>query len=224
MGRLLRVSLLCSALAVLAAHPAGAQAFNWLLPAGGEVWTAGTTHTVEWSGGPASNVNVILISLVPYQTIGAFAVNVPNNGAVSWNIPSNLAPGGYQVVVEDVAVTTWLYSQTFTVQAAPQCGVNCSLVSVAMPFFNPPAGACGSTAALAAANAQSWAQSNFACPNGYTLDPSSMVIDVTFLPVGTCLVGYTGAYVAEASAVACCCADPTSTRRSTWGRIKSVYR
>ena len=47
---------------------------------------------------------------------------------------------------------------------------------------------------------------------------------VTFLPVGGCLTGYGGALIAEASAVACCCAQPTGTTHSTWGRVKSIYR
>lgn len=219
-----RLFLLCIVL-LLAAAPAAAQPFNWLLPAGGETWTAGTTHTVEWSGGPASNVDLLLISLSPYQVWGPIAINVPNSGAYSWPIPANVPPGPYQVYVGDTGTpTVWAYSQSITIQAAPTCGANCVLTSVAMPFFDPPAGVCGQTQAEASGFATAWAQSNFACPNGYTLDQGSMVIDVTFLPVGVCLAGYSGPFVAEASAVACCCADPAPVPRSTWGRVKSRYR
>jgi len=224
MGRHLRIALLCSALLAATVVPAAAQTFTWTLPAGGETWTAATTHTVEWSGGPASNCNVWLIQISPPQAIGIFAPNVPNNGATSWTIPANLATGSYQLYIEDTIQSTWTYGPIFTVNAAPACAPNCVLTSVAMPFFNPPEGVCGTTAAQASGFAQSWAQSHFACPSGYTLDQSSMVIDVTFLPVGVCLAGYGGAFIAEASAVACCCAEPTQTKRSTWGRIKSIYR
>jgi len=53
------------ALAV-SAGPAVAQPFTWLLPAGGETWTAGTTHSIEWTGGtPSGNVSIVLAQTMP---------------------------------------------------------------------------------------------------------------------------------------------------------------
>src|SRR5205823_5622719 len=81
--------------------PASAQPFTWLLPSGGETWTAGTTHTVEWSGGPASTVNVYIDRLSPFQVADVVGNGLPNTGFAYWTIPSGLTPGAYQVYVED---------------------------------------------------------------------------------------------------------------------------
>jgi hypothetical protein len=96
-----------------APHTAQAQPYTWSIPFGGETWTAGTTHTVHWSAGPTGvNANVYLISLSPFQNLGAISLNVPFPQFTSWAIPSNLPPGAYQLYVEDVATTTFLYSRT----------------------------------------------------------------------------------------------------------------
>jgi len=202
-----------------------AQPFGWLLPQGGEVWTAGTTHSVEWTGGNAGwLVNVSIISLVPFQVADVVAVNTANDGYASWTIPANLAPGAYQLYVEEVSQSTYTYSPTFTVQAPPDCGPECTLISASMPVFEPPAGACGQTAADAEAAADAYVRSRLVCQVGYILDVGSIVVDVTVLPVGVCLSGYSGAVVAEASAVACCCPLPLPAIESTWGHLKSLHR
>lgn len=150
--------------------------------------------------------------------------STPNDGSYSWTVWSNQPTDNYGVYIEAGSQSDWLYGPAFTINAAPTCDPNCQLASVAMPYFEPPAGVCGQTQAEASGHAVTWAQSNFACPQGTTLDQGSMVIDVSFLPFGVCLSGYTGAFVAEASAVACCCPDPTPAKRATWGRVKTVYR
>ncbi len=219
--------VLLTTLALAAPRASFAQPLGWLLPSGGETWTAGTTHTVEWTGGsPGWSVNVSVIRLVPFQNADLVALGTTNDGFASWTIPANFPPGAYQLYVEEASVSTWTYSQAFTVQAAPACASECQLVAVAMPVFEPPVGACGQTQAQAAANAQAYSQQQLAgaCPAGYSTDPSSVLTDITFLPVGVCLSGYSGAFVAEASSVACCCPAATPAGTTSWGRVKSTYR
>jgi hypothetical protein len=95
-----------------------------------------------------------------------------------------------------------------------------------MPFYGSPGGTCDATVADAQAAATAYLQPliDNACASGYTLDPSSVIIDVTILPVGVCFAGYGGQFVAEASAVFCCCQGPVPARKATWGSVKSMYR
>lgn len=71
------------------------------MPAGGETWTAGSSHTLCWSGGTAT-----VFGLGAYDAnTNAFypiASNFPNTGYIAWNPPAT-------------------NSQTFTVRAAPEC-------------------------------------------------------------------------------------------------------
>lgn len=225
LNRCLAVSLFLSALILMATAPiALAQPFNWLLPQGGETWTSGTTHTVEWSGGPAGNVNVYAISLVPFQTADVIALNVPNTGYVQWTLPPTLVPGQYQLYITDTSLTTYGYTQTFNVQAGPGCTAGCALTAANMPYYGYPAGACDVTVADAQAEAVAYIQPLITCANGYSVDQSSVMIDVTILPFGTCFSGYSGQYIAEASAVYCCCPGAVPTENKTWGAIKSLYR
>ncbi len=219
--------LFLPALILLAAAPSAiAQPFNWLLPQGAETWTAGTTHTVEWSSGPAGNVNVYAISVTPYQVADVIAAGVPNTGFAQWTIPSSLSPGQYYLFVGDTGNTTYTYGSTFNVQAGPNCGAGCTLTTANMPFYGYPGGVCDATIAGAQAAATAYLQAliNNACASGYTPEQSSVIIDVTILPVGTCFSGYSGQFVAEASAVFCCCANPVPTQQKTWGAIKAFYR
>lgn len=217
---------LFAVLALTGALAPAAFAFTWLLPAGGETWTAGTTHKVEWSGGPAANVNVSVIRLVPFQVAGSIAANVPNAGYETWAIPPTLTPGSYQLYVEDTAVSEYTYGPTFTIQAAPQCGEDCTLVAYSVSNYGYPSGMCDTTPGGALTAAQNYVLSNLssACPGGSAIDPSSIVVDATILPFGVCFVGYSGQYIAEASAVACCCPQATPSEASTWGGVKATYR
>lgn len=207
--------------------PAVAQPFSWLLPAGGETWTAGTTHSIEWTGGtPSGNVSIVLAQTMPPFT-AVFLNNLyPNSGYFAWSIPSNQAPGTYQLNVSEVFPPNSLYSQTFTIQPGVECLSACSLVTYSMPAVWPQAGACGTTApdALAAAQATVLAQLEAGCMEGYSIAPGSVVIDATILPVGFCLVGYTGVFVAEAAGMACCCPDAVPAEDVNWGTVKSLYR
>jgi Ser-Thr-rich glycosyl-phosphatidyl-inositol-anchored membrane family protein len=230
LARHLRSHVVIALAAALLALPriASAQPFAFQIPAGGETWTAGTTHTIEWTGGPVGvNSNVYLISITPFASQGPIVLNSPYFQPASWAISSGLTPGQYQLYIEDVGSTTYNYSQIFTVQARPTCASGCAAISVAPEnFAGYPAVHCGSTAAIAMANAQSWlnAQLAAACGSGLTLDNSSVVADYTFLPTGSCYAGEFGAYMVEVSAVACCCSAATPNRRDSWGKLKVRYR
>lgn len=230
LARLPRAHVVIALAAVLLLSPrvSAAQAFTWQVPAGGETWTAGTSHSVEWTGGPvAMNVNVLLISITLNAVVGPVALNAPYLLPASWAIPANLPPGPYQLYIEDVGTTTYQYSGIFTVQAGPTCSQGCVQVAIAPGNFGGyPATHCGTTAADAMANAQSWlsAQLANACAQGWNIDNSSIMADYTFLPTGACYVGQFGAFMVEASAVACCCPGPTDARKSTWGTLKVRYR
>ena len=227
---MLRACLLATLMLAAAAAPraALAQAFTWLSPAGGEVWTAGTTHTMEWSGGPSgANLTVVLIRITPFQSAGTIQVSMPYGFTTPMTIPSNLPPGQYQMYVADTPTTTWAYSGIFTVQSAPACGQGCQAIAVAPEYFGGyPGTSCGTTLAIATANAQAWlaAKLNAACTTGWTIDPLSVVAEYTQVPLGSCYVGQSGFYQVEATAVACCCPPPTNTLRGTWGGLKAHYR
>ena len=61
------------------------------------------------------------------------------------------------------------------------------------------------------------AQMESQCGEGYSLDPGSIVMDVTLIPTGVCDVGYFGTFIAEASGFGCCCPDAVPNEAQSWG-------
>lgn len=227
------------ALAVLSAAPALAQTpATWLVPAGGETWTAGTTHTIEWSGGNPSVFAIVAAQQTPPYGQVPIPGNAffPNNGHGTWTIPTDpnvLPPGTYRLLAGFQGDNNPYYSNEFTIAPAPECLSQCSQVwasfPVASPFYSsPPIGACGTSPHLAGSAAYAYVQSQLAsqCYSGWTLDPNSLVIDVTLLPFGDCLFqeSSSGLFIAEASGTGCCCEDVVPANRATWGTLKTLYR
>jgi hypothetical protein len=212
------------AVLVLAAAPARseAQPFTLTLPAGGETWTAGTSHTLYWTGGsPTWSVNMAFIDVTNAVVYQYFNLNGPNNGETVFTLPAGLPAGTYQFYIEEVNDSTWTYGPQFTIQEGPDCGSTCTAIGTA-----PPSVVCGQTQAEAESLATALATSNLVCQSGMILDQSSIMVDVTLLAIGAfpCPGGYSGAYAVEASAVACCCELPVPVELGTWGRIKSILR
>lgn len=219
-----RAALLLS-LATLLIVPALARAFTFQVPAGGETWTAGTTHTIEWTGTPGGNVNIQVIDFNTASVVGNVTLNAPNAFVASWNLPPTLPPGQYQLYIEDVPVTTWSYGPVFTVRAMPPCAVGCTVVTVAPTYYGAyPGTQCSTDSGVALASAQSWLGAQLATLCTGVVDPSSVLADYTYLPSAACEVGQFGPYAVEATAVACCCAGATPAERRTWGRLKTIYR
>lgn len=222
------------ALAVLVtlalAVPAGAS--TWLLPAGGEIWTAGTSHTVAWNGTGTSAIvtyHPLPLSMTGYVVAAFF----PNNGYVTFSIPASTPPGQYVMQVAYQAGDPPVYSQPFTIVAPPECLNGCNLVAASMPASSPwtgspPLATCGFTVTAATSNAEAYILSALSaqCAEGYSIDPGSAHIDFTVLPagVGACMVGNFGYFMAEASGFACCCQDAVPVEAHNWGDVKARYR
>jgi hypothetical protein len=226
-------------LAVSPTFAVGATPVTWLVPAGGEVWTAGTTHTIAWSGGDPSVFAIMYVQqFPPYgQAVVPGMAFFPNNGHGYWALSTNptyLPPGTYKLGIGIQGDYDGpYYSNEFTVQAPPECLFGCERVSAGFPVPNPfysdlPIGACASGPLSASTSARNYVETQLAsqCPAGYTLNPGSVVVDVTLLPFGACLFqeSSSGLFIAEASGFGCCCPDAVPTRRSSWGTLKSIYR
>lgn len=65
-------------------------------PNGGEVWTAGSTQNITWSGGAQSwKVSLLIMNEERTKTVNAIAPNVANTGSYAWTIPSDIPAGRY---------------------------------------------------------------------------------------------------------------------------------
>ncbi len=227
-----RVPFRVTVLAILLLFGGVASASTWLVPAGGETWVAGSSHTVAWSGTGTSAIvtyHPLPLSMTGYVVAAYF----PNTGYVTFNIPASTPPGQYVMNVGYQTGDLPVYSQPFTIVAPPECLSGCNLVSASMPPSSPwtgipPTGACGYNVFTATSAAEAYIQSALSaqCFSGYTLDPGSVHIDVTLLPsgIGTCLSGFTGTFVAEATGFGCCCPDAVPSESQSWGGVKARYR
>jgi len=229
----LKMSARSAGLALLLLLPslAAAQLPTWQVPAGGEVWTAGSSHTLMWVGGTAQvfGLGAYDANTNAFYPIGSM---FPNTTSTTWNIPANLPPGNYYLSIGfNLLFPPTTNSAIFTIRAAPECLSGCNLVSAGMTTSNPYAGTpplaiCGTSPLQAAAFAEAamLAQLQSQCFEGYSIDPGSVMYDTTALPNGACLAGYVGAYLAESFAFGCCCPDAVPVETQSWGSLKGSYR
>jgi len=164
-----------------------------------------------------------------YTVIGAY---FNNTGYITFSIPANATPGPYvlEIAFMGPGASEGSYSAEFTIAAPPECLSNCALVSASMMPSQPNLGspqvaACGNSAEEAAANAEAFitAELESQCFEGYSIDPGSVSIDVTYIPNAVCYSGYSGPYYAEATGFACCCLDAVPTETQSFGDIKARY-
>jgi hypothetical protein len=200
---------------------AGAAPFAWSVPSGIETWSTGHVHTVLWSGGPASPVNIHLIQLPANVIAQTVVLGDVNDGERVFRLSASLAPGTYQMYIEDTAQTEWAYGPQFHVAVTEPCVAPCTGGALGAPAL-----VCGQTQAEAEALAIALAQSQIGCGMAGSVDPNSIEIETTLLAVGAypCPAGYGGAYAVEASAVWCCCLPPVGTQDTPWTGVKSLYR
>lgn len=208
---------------LLAVLPAAASAvpFTWSVPSGIETWSTEHVHTVLWSGGPASPVNVYLIQVPSNLTAQTVTLNDSNDGEAMFRLSASLAPGTYKLYIEDTAQTTSAYGPEFHVSVSEPCVSPCTGGAL-----GAPAVVCGQTQAEAEALALALAQSQISCGMAGNVDPNSIQIETTLLSVGAfpCPAGYGGAYAVEASAIWCCCQEPVGLHPAPWSRVKALYR
>ncbi len=199
---------------------AGAQPFAWSVPSGTETWSIGHVHTVLWSGGPASQVNLHLIAVPANVVAQTVVVNDVNDGERVFRLSASLAPGTYVMYIEDTAQTTWTYGPEFQIAASDSCVSPCTGGALGAPAL-----VCGQTQAQAEALAIGLAQSQIGCGMAGNVDPNSIAIETTLLAVGAypCPSGYSGAYAVEASALWCCCPEPVGTQSTPWSRVKMIF-
>jgi len=196
---------------------AGAQPFAWSVPTGTETWSTGHVHTVLWSGGPATLVNVYLIHIPANVVAQIVVLSASNDGETVFRLSNALAAGTYQMYIEDTAQTTWTYGPQFQVRNSEPCVSTCTQGATGSPAL-----VCGQTQAQAESLAIALVQSQINCGMAGNLDPNSIAIETTLLAVGAypCPPGYTGAYAVEASAIWCCCQQPVVTTPMPWSRVK----
>ncbi len=216
-----RSALATLLLLVVVPGAASAAPFAWSVPSGVETWSTEHVHTVLWSGGPASPINIYLIQLPMNVVAQTVALNDTNDGERQFRLSATLAPGTYQLYIEDTAQTTWTYGFQFHIQVSDPCISPCTSGALGSPAL-----VCGQTQAEAEALAIALAQSQIACGMAGDIDPNSIRIETTLLNVGgfACPSGYGGAYAVEASAIWCCCPRPVDVQPMPWSRVKSLYR
>jgi len=93
------------------------------------------TFRIFWKGGPyPADVTIYLIDIKSWAVIATIAPQIPNVppgeiGTVKWSIPVDFRPtddcdtqavnpnkyGLYQIYIQDVAQTTWVYGPEFTI-------------------------------------------------------------------------------------------------------------
>src|SRR5262249_13339873 len=95
-----------------------------LRPAGGETWPADQTFTISWrSHVVGENPATARVSIQLYNTTTSATTTItssqPAAGQYSWTVPSDQAPGSYQIKITRNDYPTVIgFSNTFTITAA----------------------------------------------------------------------------------------------------------
>ncbi len=208
---------------------------TYMVPAGGEIWTAGTMHAIEWAGGGPNGVfALVMVEIANPTNMVTVSTFFPNNGYIRWLIPQNITPGAYKPLMSFDQDNGGPYAgPIFTIRPAPECLSGCQQVWANFPgpspsFSGPPIGQCATGPSQAAAMAEAYILNQLLdqCGEGAGLNPGSVLIDVTLLPVGDCLFQEQSSepFVAEATGTGCCCADAVPATQENWGSLKSLYR
>ncbi|HEY5122384.1 MAG TPA: Ser-Thr-rich GPI-anchored membrane family protein [Ignavibacteria bacterium] len=104
--------------------PSKVTPFVFLNPLGDEIFEVGSKVAIYWKGGPPlpQTVRIYLIDVEAWATIANIVPSlVVNNspGFYQWTIPLTWLQTHnhtqYQIYIEDVARTTWLYGHTFKI-------------------------------------------------------------------------------------------------------------
>ncbi|MFH0780169.1 MAG: LamG-like jellyroll fold domain-containing protein [Parcubacteria group bacterium] len=114
----LSIAVLALMLGLLVCAPAAlAQApFAFTAPTAGTNWCIGSHMPIQWTGGdPNWNVNLSLIDVPNWVVYATIVPSMPNTGAFTWTIPSNIPPSTYQIYVQNLPVTSWAYGPSFSI-------------------------------------------------------------------------------------------------------------
>jgi hypothetical protein len=67
-------------------------------PNGGEAWTKGHSHTIEWNSANVATVSILLTNPTGFL-VGSVAPSMTNTGSYNWTIPTGISTGYYKVMV-----------------------------------------------------------------------------------------------------------------------------
>lgn len=117
----------------LALTAQSATGFVITSPLEGDVFCAGTSHLITWTGGDAAwNVDIALVDVPSWTVSNWIASGTPNDGSELWNIPAALPSSSYLIYIQEVGQMTWTYGGTFfvnpplTLTCAPNKTVECN--------------------------------------------------------------------------------------------------
>lgn len=95
-------------------------ALRWEAPQGGETFCLWGSYPLIWTGGGSGTVFFSLIDHDQWRVVDGGPEGVYNNtGKLTWQIPSNVEPGDYQMYVQREDGVDWRYSAVFRIK---DCG------------------------------------------------------------------------------------------------------
>lgn len=120
--------------------PEAAGDFTFLVPAGGETWNAGETHTIRWTGGCAEwQVHLALIFVDPFQVWSGISPAITNDRSFEWTIPVDVPTSDYYLYVMEENARTWSYGPAFHINGVHENSPpDCSNVTPSVDRLWPP--------------------------------------------------------------------------------------